>query len=138
VAGDQRGWDALVERYSQQVWDAARRHGLGAAEAAEVCQVAWLRLADHLTAVAPRDVGAWLCAVADAEARRVAGAGQREMTAGLGDSRPAPSARRASWTLGHSRRGAEHAGRATAKLAGVLALATFVLAALTVISLVVN
>jgi DNA-directed RNA polymerase specialized sigma24 family protein len=68
----QAAWDALVEVHAQRVWDAARRHGLDLAEAAEVCQSAWLRLAGHLAEVAEVEVGTWLCAVADSEACRVA------------------------------------------------------------------
>ena len=73
VAGQQE-WDALVERHVQSVWDAARGFGLDAGQAAEVCQVAWLRLADHLDALpADADVARWLCAVVGVEARRVTG-----------------------------------------------------------------
>jgi DNA-directed RNA polymerase specialized sigma24 family protein len=90
-AGAQLAWDALVERHGQQVWDAARRHGLEVAEAAEVCQLAWLRLADNHHEVAEGDVGEWLCAVAHSEALRVAWARQA-VVAGTGNVRSLPSA----------------------------------------------
>ncbi len=41
--------------------------------AAEVCQLAWLRLTDHRSDVAEGEVGRRLCAVAGSEARGVAG-----------------------------------------------------------------
>ncbi|MFN2608523.1 MAG: RNA polymerase sigma factor [Acidimicrobiales bacterium] len=54
-------WDELVRRYGRLVWAVTRANGLGPADAADVCQVAWLRLADHLgTLRDPEKVGSWL------------------------------------------------------------------------------
>jgi DNA-directed RNA polymerase specialized sigma24 family protein len=70
---DQWQWDALVERYCQQVWDTARSFGLDSGAAAEVCQLAWLRLADHLAEAGTDDeMGSWLCVIATDESRKVA------------------------------------------------------------------
>ena len=70
AARDQQWWDSLVECNSQQVWNIARGRGLDANEAAEVLQLAWLRLADHLGDVDTDDqIRGWVCAVADREAR---------------------------------------------------------------------
>jgi DNA-directed RNA polymerase specialized sigma24 family protein len=70
VTHNQQWWDSLVECTSQQVWEIARCRGLNAIEAAEVCQLVWLRLADHLGDLASDgQIGAWVCAVAEREAR---------------------------------------------------------------------
>jgi DNA-directed RNA polymerase specialized sigma24 family protein len=76
---DKAEWDALVERLSQPVWAKARSRGLGTLDAAEVCQLAWLRLADHVDElVSDVDIAAWLCAVVDDEASRATGARSME------------------------------------------------------------
>jgi RNA polymerase sigma factor (sigma-70 family) len=65
-------WDQLVDRYSGLVWAVARGEGLGATDAADVCQTAWLRLAEHLDGLrSPESVGAWLATTARHEAQRV-------------------------------------------------------------------
>jgi DNA-directed RNA polymerase specialized sigma24 family protein len=40
--------EQLVERYGAMVWAVARRHGLGLEDAADVSQVTWLLLTQHL------------------------------------------------------------------------------------------
>ena len=89
TARDQQWWDSLVECNSQRVWEVARGRGLDASEAAELFQLVWLRLADHLEDVATDDqISDWVYAVADREAR-LAAARQRAAAAhveGSGDS----------------------------------------------------
>ena len=46
--GEQAAWDQLVERYGAMVWAVARGHDLGLEDAADVSQVTWLLLAQHL------------------------------------------------------------------------------------------
>jgi RNA polymerase sigma factor (sigma-70 family) len=46
--GDQRAWDALVERYAPLIWSICRRHQLSDADTEDVGQVVWLRLMDQL------------------------------------------------------------------------------------------
>jgi RNA polymerase sigma factor (sigma-70 family) len=59
--GDQAAWDALVERYTNLLWSVARGYRLERADAADVIQVAWLRLVEHLPRLRdPERVGAWL------------------------------------------------------------------------------
>jgi hypothetical protein len=70
--GEQVAWDQLVERYGAMVWAVARGHALGLEDAAEVSQVTWLLLTQHLGLLArPDRLGAWLAATATREALRM-------------------------------------------------------------------
>lgn len=72
AAGDQRAWDALVDRFGGLVWSIARAHRLGAADAADVSQTAWLRLVENLDRIRdPERVGAWLATTTRNECLRV-------------------------------------------------------------------
>jgi RNA polymerase sigma factor (sigma-70 family) len=63
--GDDAAWEALVERFSGLIWAVARGHGLSAADAADVSQTCWLRLAEHLERIRdPQRLGAWLATTA--------------------------------------------------------------------------
>jgi RNA polymerase sigma factor (sigma-70 family) len=69
--GDAVAWEALVGRYAGLVWGVARAMGLDAADAADVSQTTWLRLAEHLSRLREPDrVGAWLAVTARREALR--------------------------------------------------------------------
>ena len=69
AAGDRRAWDRLVDRHAEQVWATVRGRGLDGPVAARVCQLTWLRLADHLDELVTHDaVREWVGAVADREA----------------------------------------------------------------------
>lgn len=69
--GDERAWEALVDRYADLVWSVARGFGLTPADAADISQTTWLRLAEHLrTLREPDRVGAWLITTARREALR--------------------------------------------------------------------
>ncbi len=72
AGGDQAAWDALVKRFSGLVWSIARSHRLGAADAADVSQTAWLRLVENLDRLRdPERVGAWLATTSRNECLRV-------------------------------------------------------------------
>ena len=72
-AGDRSSWDELVRRYSGLVWSVTRGYRLGQADAADVFQTTWLRLAEHLGRIdKPGQVGAWLATTARHEALRIA------------------------------------------------------------------
>jgi len=59
--GSQRAWDMLVTRCAQDIWDVIRSHGLDPRAAAEVHQLTWIDLADHLEDLDDReDIGRWL------------------------------------------------------------------------------
>jgi DNA-directed RNA polymerase specialized sigma24 family protein len=70
--GDQAAWDQLVERYAGTVWAVARAHGLGPDDAADVSQVTWLLLTQHLGSLQqPERLGTWLRRTATREAYRL-------------------------------------------------------------------
>lgn len=69
AGGDQTAWDRIVERHAQLVWAVARGFGLGAADAADVCQATWLRLVEHLGDLRnPAGLASWLATTARREA----------------------------------------------------------------------
>jgi RNA polymerase sigma factor (sigma-70 family) len=79
-SGDRAAWGTLVDRYGGLVWAVARRYGLSPQDAAEVSQVVWLRLVQHLGALRqPERLGAWLATTARREALRVGKARAREV-----------------------------------------------------------
>ena len=66
--GDEVAWRGLVARFSNLVWAVARAHRLGHADAADVYQTTWLRLAEHIGRIEQPDrVGAWLATAARRE-----------------------------------------------------------------------
>ena len=92
LGGDKASWEELVQRYSGLVWSVARGYRLSAADAADVFQTTWLRLAEHLGRISDRgQVGAWLATTARREALRVA----------RGSARTVPADDAAMTALGH-------------------------------------
>jgi len=78
--GESAAWDALVERYARLVWSVARAFGLSDADAADVSQTTWLRLAEHLPRLRePERVGAWLSTTARREAMRARARARRDL-----------------------------------------------------------
>jgi RNA polymerase sigma factor (sigma-70 family) len=70
--GEQRAWDALVERFAGLVWSVSRQHRLSDADAADVCQATWLRLVENLGSLRePEAIGGWLATTARRECLRV-------------------------------------------------------------------
>jgi RNA polymerase sigma factor (sigma-70 family) len=60
-SGDQQAWNEIVDRFSRLLWSICRAHGLGTADAADVFQMTWLRLLEHLhTIQQPERLPAWL------------------------------------------------------------------------------
>jgi RNA polymerase sigma factor (sigma-70 family) len=65
IAGDQRGWEHLVERYDTLLWSIARSYRLERTDASDVVQLTWLRLLENLERLREPDrVGSWLAATA--------------------------------------------------------------------------
>jgi RNA polymerase sigma factor (sigma-70 family) len=99
--GDQAAWDALVERYTNLLWSVARGYRLERADAADVIQVAWLRLVEHLPRLRdPERVGAWLattvrreCLQVIATRKRRGGPVEDEILTSLPDDAPPVDAR---------------------------------------------
>jgi RNA polymerase sigma factor (sigma-70 family) len=68
AAGDERAWRALVEEFGGLVWAITRAHRLSDADAADVTQVTFMRLVEHLDRLRdPARVGAWLATTARRE-----------------------------------------------------------------------
>ena len=58
----------LVDRFAALVWAVTRSFSLGSSDAADVSQVTWLRLVEHLDGINDPDrVGAWLATTAKRE-----------------------------------------------------------------------
>ncbi len=62
---DEEAWAALVDRFSGLVWSVTRSFRLQQDDAAEVYQMTWLRLVEHLGDIQdPERIGAWLATTA--------------------------------------------------------------------------
>lgn len=76
--GDDAAWKGLVEQFSGLIWSVTRAYRLGSADAADVFQTTWLRLAEHIGRLEhPEHVGAWLATTARRESLRAARASAR-------------------------------------------------------------
>jgi RNA polymerase sigma factor (sigma-70 family) len=82
AGGDRTAWTAIVQRFSGLVWAITRGYRLGSADAADVYQTTWLRLAEHLDRiVSPERLGAWLATTARRESLRMTRTGARTIHA---------------------------------------------------------
>lgn len=71
-AGDAQAWASLVVRFERLIYTVPRRAGLSADEAADVFQTVFMRLHEHLHALAqPERVQAWLVTTARRETLRL-------------------------------------------------------------------
>ncbi|HTR70955.1 MAG TPA: hypothetical protein VMH41_12115 [Mycobacteriales bacterium] len=86
--GDHHAWEAIVDRLQPSVWAATGAHGLNQSEAAQVCTLVWLRLAQRVSSP-PEPVRPWLVALVEGEAARIRGLGAAEPAA-LRDLIPTP------------------------------------------------
>ncbi len=78
--GHQAAWDELVDRFSGLLWAVARGYRLGHADAEDVVQTCWLRLAEHLGRIEhPDRLGGWLATTARNECLGVLRRGTREL-----------------------------------------------------------
>ena len=72
AAGDEHAWRRIVDRYHRLIWATARACGLAEADAADVCQTTWLRLAENLDRITePAALPGWLVTTTRREAVRV-------------------------------------------------------------------
>jgi RNA polymerase sigma factor (sigma-70 family) len=82
--GDQRAWDALVERYAPLVWSICRRYQLGHADAEDVNQNVWLRLVGQLDNLRdPAAIPGWLATTTQRECGRAVRAARSPRAAAL-------------------------------------------------------
>ena len=66
--GQEPAWRALVDNFAGLVWSVIRGYRLNPADAADVSQTTWLRLAEHIASLRqPERVGAWLVTTAGRE-----------------------------------------------------------------------
>jgi hypothetical protein len=69
AAGDLSAWSELVDQLQPSVWAATGALGLPKAAAAQVCELAWLRLAQQLE-TAPLPLRPWMVGLVEQEASR--------------------------------------------------------------------
>ena len=78
AGGDQRAWQRLVDQYARLIWSMTRDFKLMESDAADVAQVTWLRLLEHIDRLEqPARVGSWLAATARHECLRSLAARKR-------------------------------------------------------------
>jgi RNA polymerase sigma factor (sigma-70 family) len=76
--GDRWAWERLVDKYAQLIWAMTRDFRLMESDAADVVQVTWLRLLEHIDRLEqPARVGSWLAATARRECLRSLAARKR-------------------------------------------------------------
>ena len=81
--GDNQAWDVLVDRYAPLIWSICRRHRLDDADAGDVGQSVWLRLADQLDKIRdPAALPGWLATTTRRECGRVRRTAQDPHAAG--------------------------------------------------------
>lgn len=69
--GDRRAWERLVDQYARLIWSITGEFRLAESDAADVAQVTWLRLLEHIDRIQyPDRVGSWLAATARNECLR--------------------------------------------------------------------
>jgi RNA polymerase sigma factor (sigma-70 family) len=69
--GDRSAWERLVDQYARLIWAMTRDFRLTESDAADVAQVTWLRLLEHIDRLEhPARVGSWLAATARRECLR--------------------------------------------------------------------
>jgi RNA polymerase sigma factor (sigma-70 family) len=81
--GDQRAWNAIVERYAPLVWSICRRYRLAGADAEDVGQAVWLSLVDHIGQIRdPAALPGWLATTTGRECGRLVRAARRSCSPG--------------------------------------------------------
>jgi RNA polymerase sigma factor (sigma-70 family) len=76
--GDQRAWDAIVERYAPLVWSICRRYRLADADAEDAGQTVWLQLLDQIDRIRdPAALPGWLATTTGRECGRLVRAARR-------------------------------------------------------------
>jgi RNA polymerase sigma factor (sigma-70 family) len=80
ATGDRNAWNEIVGEFEGMLRAVARGHRLSEADAADVTQTTWVRLAENLNRLKdPARVGAWLATTARRECLRTLRASAREL-----------------------------------------------------------
>ena len=80
AGGDQRAWQRLVDQYARLIWSMTRDFKLMESDAADVAQVTWLRLLEHIGRIEyPERIASWLATTARHECLRHLAASKRVM-----------------------------------------------------------
>lgn len=83
VAGSSEAWDSIVDANVHNMWKCALGVGLASTDAAQVCELAWLRLGQHLhTFGSLEDVSSWLEALVLRESVALAAHRRRKVVPG--------------------------------------------------------
>ena len=83
--GDQRAWDAIVERYAPRVWSICRRYRLAGADAGDAGQAVWLQLVDQIGQIRdPAALPGWLATTTRRECGRIVRTARRTCPPGHG------------------------------------------------------
>jgi RNA polymerase sigma factor (sigma-70 family) len=78
--GDRWAWERLVDQYARLIWAMTRDFKLAESDAADVAQVTWLRLLEHIDRLEhPARVGSWLAATTRHECLRTVAARKKIM-----------------------------------------------------------
>jgi len=81
--GDQRAWDAIVERYASLVWSICRRYRLSSADTDDAGQAVWLQLVDQIDRIRdPAALPGWLATTTRRECGRIVRAAHRAQPPG--------------------------------------------------------
>jgi RNA polymerase sigma factor (sigma-70 family) len=92
--GHQEAWTEMVRRFDPMIKSIARRTGLNGADAADVSQETWVRLARHIERIRePEQVRGWLACTARRESLRMAVAASRQVPVAEPIDRDTPSER---------------------------------------------
>ena len=93
VAGDERAWNEVVDRYAGLVWSVARSYRLSSAATQDVVQTVWLRLAEHCGRIRQPDrLASWLATTTRNEALRVIRGNVRQAPQAISDDLTEPTA----------------------------------------------
>jgi RNA polymerase sigma factor (sigma-70 family) len=93
VAGDERAWSEVVDRFAGLVWSVARSYRLNSAATQDVVQTVWLRLAEHCAKIRQPDrLASWLATTTRNEALRVIRGNTRQSPQLLADDWAEPTA----------------------------------------------
>jgi len=78
ATGDLQAWNRLVDQYSRLIWSITTSFKLGESDAADVVQITWMRLIEHIDRIEqPARVGSWLASTARNECLRHVAARKR-------------------------------------------------------------